>query len=336
MTVHPENILKSPTMSSDHWPVFACPAHNLPLEASLGKLTCQCGCEYGIRGDIPRFVPDGSYASAFGAQWIRYRETQLDSCTGVPVTERRLRRCLGPELWSQLRGALILEAGCGAGRFTEVLLKEGARVMSVDLTEAVVANQLNFPQGEYHRLIQADITKLPFREQQFDIVLCLGVLQHTPSPEQTIASLFSQVRPGGVVVIDHYSYQYMLSYYTKSSWVIRSVLKRLSADAGIRATEALVRWFLPLHRATRRSYLGQILLSRVSPVVSYYHALPELADEHQEQWALLDTHDSLTDWYKHFRLRGRIERCLRTIGATSIEARYGGNGVEARAARPAA
>lgn len=320
-------------MNPARWPPFACPEHRVPLQQAGDLLECPRGCTYGRREGITRFVRDDSYASAFGTQWLRYRRTQLDSFTGVPVTERRLRRCLGDPLWSHLAGRLVLEAGCGAGRFTEVLLKQGARVVSVDLTEAVVANQLNFPQTEHHMVIQADITRLPFAGRQFDLVLCLGVLQHTPSPEVTMSALFGQVRPGGWLVVDHYSYQYMLSYFSKSSWVLRAVLKRLDAERGIRATEALVRWFLPWHRAARRWYPAQVLLSRLSPVVSYYHAIPELADEHQVQWALLDTHDSLTDWFKHFRLRGQIERHLRQLGAATVDVSYGGNGVEARARR---
>ncbi len=74
-------------------------------------------------------------------------------------------------------------------------------------------------------------------------------------------------------------------------------------------------------------------MSRVSPVLSYYHALP-LDDELQRQWALLDTHDSLTDWYKHFRTRGQIRTTLERLGAREIWCEYGGNGVEARGRRP--
>ena len=46
------------------------------------------------------------------------------------------------------------------------------------------------------------------------------------------------------------------------------------------------------------------------------------------------THDSLTDWYKHFRTKGQIERTLESLGAVAIWCGYGGNGVEARCGRP--
>jgi SAM-dependent methyltransferase len=212
-----------------------------------------------------------------------------------------------------------------------VLLSTGARVTSIDLSSAVEANQENFPQDEHHRILQADVQRLPFAPGQFDLVFCLGVIQHTPSPEATIESLYSQVKPGGLLAIDHYTYS--LSRLTKSAPLFRVILKRQSPEAGLRWTERIVNFFLPLHRAVRNVPLAQALLSRVSPVLSYYHVLP-LNEELQREWALLDTHDALTDWYKHLRTRRQLRRTLERLGAGEIWCEYGGNGVEARCRRP--
>ena len=97
-------------------------------------------------------------------------------------------------------------------------------------------------------------------------------------------------------------------------------------------TERLVQALLPLHKRASRSRLRSIV-DRVSPVLTYYVMYPELSDEIQYRWALLDTHDSLTDWYKHFRTRGQIRQLLRHMGLTDIWCEYGGNGVEARGRR---
>jgi SAM-dependent methyltransferase len=279
-----------------------------------------------------RFVPSSKYAAAFGLQWLKYRLTQLDSHTGVPLSGERLRRCLGEDLWGRLAGSSVLEVGCGAGRFTEILLKENSRVASIDLSEAVEANQKNFRQSDSHVIAQADVYALPFLAEQFDIVLCLGVIQHTPSPEKTIASLWRQVKPGGHLVIDHYTYNW--SYYTKTAPLFRAILKRVDPLRALSITDALVHYLLPLHRAARRFYPLQALLSRVSPVQAYYHALPSLSDVQQLEWAMLDTHDTLTDWYKHFRTGNQIKRFLSGLGAVEILVSKGGNGIEARAIKP--
>jgi 2-polyprenyl-3-methyl-5-hydroxy-6-metoxy-1,4-benzoquinol methylase len=317
---------------SPRWPEWACPEHRVTLVQENDSLVCPVGCRHPVRGSIPRFVPGSAYASAFGLQWLRYRRTQLDSHTGVPVTARRMQRCFGTEAWERLRDQHVLEAGCGAGRFTEVLLQQGARVTSVDLSDAVDANQQNFPQGPAHRIAQADILKLPFAPCQFDVVFCLGVIQHTPSPEATIAALYDNVRPGGLLVIDHYAPT--LSWYTKTAPLFRMVLKRLSPEAGLRATDAIVHALLPLHRSVRNWYLGQALLSRISPVICYYHGIPDLGDASQREWALLDTHDSLTDWYKHFRSERQIQQTLDRLGVVETCCADRGSNVEARGRRP--
>jgi SAM-dependent methyltransferase len=316
------------------FPEVICPVDGQSLTLHAAKLVCAGGHEWSNAGGIPRLVPPHlTYADAFGLQWKTFRKTQLDSFTGMDVSRRRARRCMGEAAWAELRahpGAEVLEAGCGAGRFTEVLLDTGARVTSVDLSSAVDANQENFPQNERHRVLQADVLRLPFAPRQFDMVFCLGVIQHTPIPEETIAALFEQVRPGGWLVIDHYRHE--LSRYMKSAPLFRQLLRRLPPDEGMQWTERLVDFFFPLHVAARRSRMAQALVSRVSPLLTYFHCY-DLPDELHRQWALLDTHDALTDYYKHMRTKGQIRRTLERLGGTTIACEYGGNGVEARCRR---
>ena len=73
--------------------------------------------------------------------------------------------------------------------------------------------------------------------------------------------------------------------------------------------------FFPLHRAVRRHRLLQVLLSRISPLATYFQTIPQLDDRLQYEWALLDTHDGLTDYYKHLRsetqLRSGVQRAWR-------------------------
>ena len=281
-----------------------------------------------VINEIPRFVNDDNYASAFGEQWKLYRLTQLDSYTKSTITYDRMKRCMGIKMFESLRNKLVLEAGCGAGRFTEILLEQGAYVSSFDLSNAVDANVINFPINERHRVFQADINDLPFQDEQYDIVLSMGVIQHTPNPEETIFNLFKQVKPGGWLVLDHYTYR--LSHYTKTTELFRFFLKRMEPHKGLIATAQITNFFFPFHKAFRKFYLLQSILSRISPVHSYYFAYPQLSHEDQYKWALLDTHDSLTDWYKHLRFKGQILKLLRSIGGKEIYCEYSSHGIDAR------
>ncbi len=314
---------------------LVCPIDKERLTEVGNSLQCIQGHDWKIANSIPRLVEDrDNYAAAFGLQWQVFRKTQLDSVTGVPMSYERMRRCLGDEIWRELHGPAlytVLEAGCGAGRFTEILLRAPrARVFSVDYSSAVDANQQNFPQNDSHSIFQADIAKLPFAPRQFDLVLCLGVIQHTPSPEDTIAKLYEQVKPGGALVIDHYRRSHR---QLRMAQIFRLFLKHLPPEAALRCTDGLVKTLLPLHRAVRRSWILNMVLSRFSPLITYYRE-PRLDDKQQYELARLDTYDSLTDWYKHHRSRGEIKDILKNLGATDLHVSVDGNGIEARCRCP--
>jgi len=311
----------------------------LTLQSGAGdELQCPSGHRFRVQRDIPRLLASqNNYADAFGEQWIEYRITQLDSYTHTNISRDRLRRCLGEALWGSLQkpGRLnILESGCGAGRFTEVLLTlPAAYVTSTDLSSAVEPNKVNCPLSDRHRILQCDINQPPFGPEQYDIVVCLGVIQHTKNPERTIEDLYKQVKPGGWLVIDHYTQT--LSYYTKlSEWLLRPILKRVSPSRGLSVTKALTKAFFPLHRAVKNAKPLQMLVSRFSPLLTYYHLFPQLNDRLQYEWAELDTHDSLTDYYKHLRSPRSIKSTLQALGARNVWVQKGGNGVEARCQKP--
>src|SRR5438128_970839 len=105
-------------------PPYTCPQHGTVLDVKHGRMACPSGHDFPIVDDIPRFVQSG-YTEAFGRQWRRFRLTQLDSHTGLKLSQDRLWRCLGwprPGEEHYPDGQTVLEAGCGAGRFTEGLL----------------------------------------------------------------------------------------------------------------------------------------------------------------------------------------------------------------------
>ena len=312
------------------FPAFYNRKYNKPYSKNGDQYVCENSVAE-IISDIPRFVDSGSYASLFGDQWKEYKKTQLDSYTGSPISESRLDRCLG-DMKDKLAGKQVLEAGCGAGRFTEVLLKKGAMLVSSDLSSAVEVNAENFPISDTHLVIQADINDMPFADESFDVVICLGVIQHTTDTEKTIEDLYRLVKKGGTLVIDHYTFD--KSNYLRLAHLYRLNLRKKTAAYTIPYTQKLVKKYLPWHKKFAKNKLLSVLLNRISPVITYYNAFPELNDAQQEEWALLDTHDSLTDWNKRFRNTREIQQTLTSLGAVEIWCAYGGNGVEARCKKP--
>jgi SAM-dependent methyltransferase len=244
-----------------------------------------------VIGGIPRFVPAENYAGSFGYQWNLHRKTQLDSFTGLPISKNRL---FAVSDWSkELRGERVLEAGSGAGRFTEVLLSTGADVFSFDYSNAVEANWKNNGDKPNLHLFQADILQIPLPEESFDKVVCLGVLQHTPDPERAFKSLAKHVKSGGELVVDVYK----ASFFSWLQWkyALRLVTRRVNKEALYKAIALLVPILIPFTRFMRSS-LGRAG-ARLSPILEYtYLGLPS---DINRDWAILDTFDMYSPTHDH-------------------------------------
>jgi SAM-dependent methyltransferase len=287
--------------------------------------------EYPIVRGIPRFVPADNYAQAFGDQWNRFPKTQMDSHTGIPLSEARLTRCMRGKL-PDVSGKLVLEAGSGAGRFTEVLLKHGATVDSFDFSNAVEANAANNGASSRLMLAQADIRRIPFHTNTYDYVVCLGVLQHTPDPEESIRSLWRMVKPGGALVIDHYRWKlrnFLPPPLGIAGMAYRNYFLRLPKVRQFDAVKKVYDFWFPWVCRYRESKLALFILSRLTPIVCYYPLFGLRDEAMYYEWMLLDTHDAMTDVYKHRRTATQIRETLQTLGACDIVVTHGGNGVEA-------
>lgn len=323
-------------MNPDFRP-FRDPIDGSALERDGDALRGQSG-RYPIINGIPRFVSPSNYTDDFGDQWNRFPRTQLDSHTGLTVSEDRLARCMQGEL-TRLKGKLVLEAGSGAGRFTEVLLKAGAAVHSFDFSRAVDANATNNGASDRLWLAQGDIRSMPFARGAYDYVICLGVIQHTPDPEETIAALWSMVKPGGRLVIDHYRFRWRFLLPTPigdAGSLYRRYLLSVSPERRWPIVQRLTDFWFPIHWRFRDSWFWQRVVRRVSPLRFHYPDLGLKDREMYYEWSLLDTHDALTDHYKHLRSLDQVVETLRQLGAEDIRASIGGNGVEAFAVKPLA
>lgn len=306
---------------------YISPKSGLPLHLESKYLSNESGEKFPVKNGIPRFVPEDNYASAFGLQWQTYAFTQLDSTNGTTITKDRIERCLGFPI-SELKGKNLLEVGCGAGRFTEILIAGGANVHAIDLSVAVEVNkEVNKNKSDY-QVAQASVYDIPYPKESFDIVFCLGVIQHTPDSEKTIESLWEMVKPGGLLVIDHYKWR--LGYYSTLTPVFRAWLKRLKPQTSLKIVKKLVDFFFPIHWKLKDKGVVNWLVHRISPLIVYIQMFPEKDYKFHYDLAQLDTYDQLTDYYKHLRTPAQIRKTLEKLNGSNIWINLGGNGVEAR------
>ena len=223
------------------------PRNHSLLEQIKSKLyDYSTGDCFPLKNGIPRFSPQDNYSESFGFQWNLFDTTQLDSFSGA---EQSTQRFYGETGWDpyELSISNVLEVGSGAGRFSEVFLRTTTGVLhSVDYSSAVDANRRNnAAYGDRLQLAQASIYELPFADNCFDKVFCLGVLQHTPSFSDSVAALISKARVGGEIVVDFYPIK---GWYTKihSKYLLRPLTKRFPKPLLLKLIRLNISWMLAL------------------------------------------------------------------------------------------
>jgi 2-polyprenyl-3-methyl-5-hydroxy-6-metoxy-1,4-benzoquinol methylase len=307
----------------DQYRCPTCTSGTLGLKAPLGgeqTIVCDgCGSSYEMRNGLPRFVALDNYATSFGYQWNIHRRSQLDSHTGLPITRSRLFSVTG---WPEdMQGQRVLEAGSGAGRFTEVLVGTGANVFSFDYSNAVEANLANNGHASNLVLFQGDIFNIPLEKNSFDKVMCLGVLQHTPDPEKAFRSLAAMVKPGGQLAVDAYTRRFVSLLQWK--YVLRPITMHMKPETLYKVVSKVAPSLIPTTKFLRR--FGGRMGARLSPICEYSHL--GLSAEVNRDWAILDTFDMYSPAYDYPQSIASVTKWFEGAGFDNINVRFGPNGV---------
>lgn len=317
-------------MNADLLDILACPGCGGGLTlAPDGALTCTaCRRSFPVVRQVPRFVPDDSYASSFGFQWNAFKKTQLDSHTGLPISRERFFR---QSRWTaeELAGKRVLDLGCGAGRFAEIALSTGANVVAVDYSNATDACYANL--GPHPRLsvVQADVYRLPFRPGSFDYVYCFGVLQHTPDPHGALLALVTALHEDGRIAVDFYP-RLVLNVLWPKYW-LRPFTRRLRPERLFTLVQSVVPKLLPLSRALAAVPLLGRRLRYALPIMTY-HGVYAFDERQHREWAILDTFDMFAPAHDHPQSVATVRAWLEAARLRDIEVERQGQ-VVARATK---
>ncbi|HLY60743.1 MAG TPA: methyltransferase domain-containing protein [Terriglobia bacterium] len=303
--------------------ILRCLGCNSPLVKVDGGLSCsKCKRVYPAVNGVVRFVESEEYVGSFSFEWDRYSLTQLDN-EHSNESERTLRRKTGlsPE---ELSGKLVLDAGCGVGRFAEVASRWGAKVVGFDLSRAVEMAARNLGDRENLWVSQADLFNLPFAPMSFDYIYSIGVLQHTPDAAKAFKALVQFLKPGGTISISVYS------GYNK--WYrMADFYRRLTTKLPQKMLHTLSYVAVPLYHVHRGLRWVPVIGSPASSALSYFlptspHPVPA--------WRVLDTFN----WYAPpFQSKHTYEEVFRWFEESGLEdMRVLSEPISMRARRPAA
>ena len=96
-------------------------------------------------------------------------------------------------------GARLLDVACGSGGFLQRALARGLVGVGIDVSpRAVALAAQRLPEAELH---VGDAEALPFDDSSFDVVTCLGSLEHFSSAESGAAEIARVLRPDGRAVV---------------------------------------------------------------------------------------------------------------------------------------
>jgi LSD1 subclass zinc finger protein len=183
-------------MNRDLRSVLRCPRCRGPLDFPEGPapLRCPaCPATFPVTRGVPRFAGD-PYVASFGRQWNRYDVARPDEDEAT----FRVKTGVDPR---DLAGLLVLDGGCGGGRYARLAGRHGAKVVGVDLSAAVEKAAELCADLPDVAIVQADLLDLPLVEGRFDLVFSIGVLHHSPDPRRAFAGLAARVKPGGRLAV---------------------------------------------------------------------------------------------------------------------------------------
>ena len=171
---------------------------HLPAGAA-SRLACSgCAASVTVQDGIPRFIdtPADDLArrtqASFGYEWTQFDDWRASGSTNFQDYFSGLDL---PEL----RGARVLDAGCGMGRHARQLAPYCERIVAVDFSRAIDVAARNVRELANVSCVQADLTKLPVADDYFDLVYSMGVVHHLANTEEAVQVLVRKVRPGGRV-----------------------------------------------------------------------------------------------------------------------------------------
>ncbi|PYX70144.1 MAG: hypothetical protein DMG78_19910 [Acidobacteria bacterium] len=259
------------------------------LDQRDGELVCaECGRKYPCVNGVIRFVEAQRYAGSFGFQWHVHARTQLDTKES-DRSERAFRRRTGfrPD---DLAGKLVLDVGCGMGRFADVATRWGAHVVGVDLSLAAEVAARNLADRNA-TIFQADVFQLPFAPESFDFMMLPGLL-----------------KPGGRIAIWLYS---GYNNWYKMSDLYRKVTRRMPP----KLLHKLCWGVVPLHGI--HQVLKKIPLVGRPASGALAYMIP-MAHHPDRAWRILDTFDWYSPWYQSKHTYEEVFRWFESCGLEDL------------------
>jgi ubiquinone/menaquinone biosynthesis C-methylase UbiE len=250
-------------------------------------------------------IPEDDYdkiRNSFSREWNLF-DYDADKTWGWTLDDRKRIFLEDVGLGAdQLKGKLLLDAGCGNGTLTAAISTFGLNAVGIDLNDGLGKANLNkskYTNGNAVNVqyVQGNLFHPPFKERSFDLIYSSGVIHHTPESKATFQKLVPLVKEGGRVYVWVYS----------------------------RRT-AMVRAFFDAGRELKRVLSPEGLLTFCRVFAPFYKFGTELADafgiaefrKRSLREITLDLFDAFAPQYNHRHTENEVQGWFRENGFKNI------------------
>ena len=100
-------------------------------------------------------------------------------------------------------GQSLLDVGGGTGYLASCVADRYVRTVVADLSPGM----LSVARSRNLETVEASATELPFKEAEFDVVLCTDALHHIKQIERAVSEMCRVLKPGGTILIHEFHVQ---------------------------------------------------------------------------------------------------------------------------------
>ncbi len=210
---------------------------------------------------------DHETVSSFGEEWATFQHFSKEE---IESAAKEYFDIVPSDLLTYTTN--VLDLGCGSGRWSLYIADRVGKVEAIDPSTAVIGATKLLAGKKNVRVTQAAVSNIPFEDQTFDFLMCLGVLHHIPDTVGALSDAMKKVKAGGHALLYFYYNLENRSRFYKLLFSLTDLFRRMIS----RMPSGLKRFCCDVIAIT--IYLPLICLAKfirmISPRSNFYQKIP--------------------------------------------------------------
>jgi len=213
--------------------------------------------------------------------------------------------------------SIVADIGAGCGRWSKYLADKVKFIELIEPSDSVFAAARLLERTSNIRISKTDIDNIPFSDNSFDFIFCVGVLHHLPNPKKGMLSCVDKLKPGGHFLV------YMYYNLEQRSSIYRTIFHIANLFRGLICKQSLFLRKVICDIIAVVAYMPLVLVSRslkvFFPENKLYLKIP-LCYYEDKTFNIIrnDAFDRFSTPIEHRFTRSEIEDMMKDAGLESI------------------